>query len=133
MGRLVKRAELSILGMLGIALFSYAHMPSILASLDGATSTEPAAYSASAAAAVAPYVDQTVSDPTPVTITTTPITPAQADATKVSAVGSATSTDISPETPSAPQTTDANAVLPSDNAAQNPEAYPANSSDPTAY
>src|SRR3569832_2032998 len=115
MGKFVKRAELSILGTLGIALISYTHMPTILASLDG-TAPEPSSYSASAAASLQPYVEETTSGPTPVTITTTPI------ATNEALAASSTSQTVSSAT--SPQTTDANAVIPTDNAARDIDPMP---------
>jgi hypothetical protein len=129
MGKLVKRAELSILGTLGIALFSYTHMPAIMSALDGATSTDQTAYSASAAAAVTPtpYVADTVSAPTPVTITTTPVSTSETPA-----AGTMASSSVEDATPGdAPQTTDANAVLPTDSPAQDPSAAPNTPTSPS--
>ena len=70
MGKLVKRAELSLLGAIGIALFSSTHLPTFLSTLDNNLNTDQDSYTASA---MTPYVDDTVSQPSPVTITTAPI------------------------------------------------------------
>jgi hypothetical protein len=86
MGKLVKRAELSVLGAIGIVLFSITHFPAILSVLDDATSTDATAYTA---AAVTPYVEDTVTAPSPTTVVTTmPI----AAATSTSDTSSSTAT-----------------------------------------
>jgi hypothetical protein len=112
MGKLVKRAELSVLGAIGIVLFSIAHFPAILSVLDDATSTDPTAYTA---AAVAPYVEDTVTQPSQPVVTTTPIVP------------SATTTpdEVAPATP-ATNATDKSA---SDNTATDTPVTPATQND----
>jgi hypothetical protein len=52
MGKLVKRAELTILGTLGIVIFSSAHLPGLLSSLDQPTIAPSETFTASVYEAV---------------------------------------------------------------------------------
>ena len=102
MGKLVKRAELNILGALAIALFCGTHLPGILSALDDATSTDSTANTASA---MAPYTADTATAPAPVTVMAAiPAQPASTTAsTTPEAEMTASSSDASvPSTASAP-------------------------------
>lgn len=65
MGKLVKKAELTILGTLGILLFSSTHLPGLLSSLDQPPVASPKAFTASAYEAV--YSSYIPADTMPIT------------------------------------------------------------------
>jgi len=99
MGKLVKRAELSVLGALGIALFSFTHFSAIMSVLDDATSTDATAYTATV---VAPYVENTATVPSQPVVTTTAMVP---DATATSSNSTVPAAGVS----TAPESTGADA------------------------